>query len=62
MVESLSGEGFDQERASLDDREVVQSLMKGSILPHIVEKMVRMKDAMRFDESFAAYLKVIHFF
>ncbi|EHA8588444.1 hypothetical protein COCNU_scaffold005294G000020 [Cocos nucifera] len=58
MIENSSSEGFDQERAFLDDRKVVQSLMKGSILPHIIDKMVGKEDAERFDESFAAYLEV----
>ena len=59
-AESLSGEGSSLERASLDDQKFIQSLMKGSILLRIVEKMVGMEDAEKFDESFAAYLKVTH--
>ncbi|EHA8589184.1 hypothetical protein COCNU_scaffold008409G000010 [Cocos nucifera] len=59
MVENSNGEGFDQEQASLDDQEVIQSLMKGSILPHIVDKMIRKEDAERFDEFFTIFLKGI---
>ena len=46
----------------MDDREIIQPLMKGSILLHIVEKMVRMEDAERFNESFATYLEVTYSF
>ncbi|EHA8588320.1 hypothetical protein COCNU_scaffold004753G000020 [Cocos nucifera] len=60
-AENSSGEGSNQERASLDDQEVIQSLMKGSILLYIIEKMVGMEDAVRFDESFAAYLELGHY-
>ncbi|KAG1342511.1 hypothetical protein COCNU_05G007400 [Cocos nucifera] len=35
--------------------------MKGSILPHIIKKMVRMEDAERFDESFTTYLELGHY-
>ena len=37
---------------------VIQTLMRGNVLSHIVDKMVWMKDVERFDESFAAYLEV----
>ena len=58
--ENFSGEGSSQEQAFLDDWKVIQFLMKGSILPHIIEKMVGMEDVERFDESFATYLEVTH--
>ncbi|KAG1339274.1 hypothetical protein COCNU_04G015800 [Cocos nucifera] len=51
-VKSSKGEDLSQGQDSLDDREVVQSLMEGSILSHIVE---------RFDESFAAFLELGHY-
>ena len=35
--------------------------MRGSILPHIVDKMVRKEDVERFDESFTAYIEVTNF-
>ncbi|KAG1327672.1 hypothetical protein COCNU_01G016060 [Cocos nucifera] len=62
MVENSNGEGSDQERVSLDDRDVIQSLMKGSILLHIIDKMIKKEDAERFDESFAIFLEVINTF
>ncbi|KAG1362685.1 hypothetical protein COCNU_10G009040 [Cocos nucifera] len=60
-VGSSESGGPDQEQASLDDWEVVQSLMKGSILPHIVAKIPWKGDVERFDESFAAYLELGHY-
>ncbi|EHA8590195.1 hypothetical protein COCNU_scaffold016072G000010 [Cocos nucifera] len=60
-VGSSKSGGPNQEQASLDDREVVQSLMKGSILPHIAVKMLWKGDIKRFDESFAAYLELGHY-
>ncbi|KAG1327701.1 putative ensconsin-like [Cocos nucifera] len=61
MARNSSSEGSSQERAFLDDQEVIQSLMKDSILSYIVDKMVRKEDAERFDESFAAFLKLGHY-
>ncbi|KAG1338010.1 hypothetical protein COCNU_04G003160 [Cocos nucifera] len=61
MIENSSGEGSGQEQASLDDRKIVQSLMRGSILPHIVDKMVRTENVVRFNESFTAFLELGHY-
>ncbi|EHA8587026.1 hypothetical protein COCNU_scaffold001324G000030 [Cocos nucifera] len=60
-IENSGGEGSDQEQASLDDQEIVQSLMRASILPHIIDKIVQMEDAKRFDESLAAFLELGHY-
>ncbi|EHA8586396.1 hypothetical protein COCNU_scaffold000313G000020 [Cocos nucifera] len=60
-IENLSGEGSGQEQASLDDREVIRSLMRGTILSHIVDKMVWMDNAVRFDEFCAAFLELGHY-
>ncbi|KAG1367014.1 hypothetical protein COCNU_13G008040 [Cocos nucifera] len=60
-VESSESGGPNQEQASLDDREVVQSLMKESILLYIATKMLRKGDVERFDESFATYLEHGHY-
>ncbi|EHA8589601.1 hypothetical protein COCNU_scaffold011291G000010 [Cocos nucifera] len=57
-VKHSSGENSGQEQDSLDDWEVIHSLMEGSVLQHIINKMVRKENVKRFDESFAAYLKV----
>ncbi|EHA8586785.1 hypothetical protein COCNU_scaffold000934G000040 [Cocos nucifera] len=35
--------------------------MKGSILSHIIDKMVRKENAERFDESFTAFLELGHY-
>ncbi|EHA8587216.1 hypothetical protein COCNU_scaffold001584G000010 [Cocos nucifera] len=56
-----SGESSDQGKDSLDDQEVVQSLMEGSILLHIIDKMIQMENVERFDKSFAAYLELGHY-
>ncbi|KAG1363590.1 hypothetical protein COCNU_11G004170 [Cocos nucifera] len=60
-VESSESGGPNQEQASLNDREVIQSLVKESILPHITVKMLQKGDIERFDESFAAYLELEHY-
>ncbi|EHA8586789.1 hypothetical protein COCNU_scaffold000938G000010 [Cocos nucifera] len=56
------GKGPSQKQASLNDRKVVHSLMVGSILSHIIKKMFWKDNVERFDESFAAYHKVIDSF
>ncbi|EHA8589439.1 hypothetical protein COCNU_scaffold009866G000010 [Cocos nucifera] len=61
MTKNSGGEGSGQEQASLDDQKVIQTLMRGNVLPHIINKMVRMKDVERFDESFATYLELRHY-
>ena len=38
-VKNSKGEDLSQEQGFLDNREVVQSLMEGSILPHNIERM-----------------------
>ncbi|EHA8588226.1 hypothetical protein COCNU_scaffold004461G000020 [Cocos nucifera] len=55
------GENFGQGQASLDDWEVVHSLIEGSILPHIIDKIVWIENAERFDDSFATYLERGHY-
>ncbi|EHA8587313.1 hypothetical protein COCNU_scaffold001859G000010 [Cocos nucifera] len=60
-IENLGGEGFGQEQASLDDQMVVQTLMTGNVLPHIIDKMVQIEDVERFDEFFAAYFELGHY-
>ncbi|KAG1342513.1 putative ensconsin-like [Cocos nucifera] len=60
-IESSKSGGLDQEQASLDDRKVLQSLMKGSILSHIAAKMLWRGDIERFDESFTTYLELKHY-
>ncbi|EHA8587883.1 hypothetical protein COCNU_scaffold003441G000010 [Cocos nucifera] len=60
-VGSFECGGPDQEQASLEDREIVESLMKESILPHIAAKMLRRGDVERFDESFATYLELRYY-
>ncbi|EHA8587107.1 hypothetical protein COCNU_scaffold001445G000010 [Cocos nucifera] len=60
-VRHSSGENSGQEQASLDDWKVIHSLMEGSTLLHIIDKMVWMENAERFDEFFAAYLKLGHY-
>ncbi|EHA8587614.1 hypothetical protein COCNU_scaffold002825G000020 [Cocos nucifera] len=42
-------------------KRVIQSLMKDSILLHIVDKMIGKENAERFDESFTAFLKLGHY-
>ncbi|EHA8590875.1 putative ensconsin-like [Cocos nucifera] len=61
VAKNFGGKSSNQEQAFLDDREVVQSLMKGSILLHIIDKMIRKEDAERFDESFTSFLKLGHY-
>ncbi|KAG1370910.1 hypothetical protein COCNU_16G000040 [Cocos nucifera] len=61
MIGNSGGEGFDQDQASLDDRKVIQTLMRDNILPHIIDKMVQMEDVERFNESFTAYLEITIF-
>ncbi|EHA8586441.1 hypothetical protein COCNU_scaffold000388G000020 [Cocos nucifera] len=56
-----SGENSGQKQASLDDQEVIHSLMKSSILPYIIDKMIQMENVERFDKSFIAYLKLGHY-
>ncbi|KAG1360662.1 hypothetical protein COCNU_09G001250 [Cocos nucifera] len=56
-----SGKSSSQEQDSLDDQEVIHSLMEESIPPHIIDKMVRKDNAERFDESFATYLELGHY-
>ncbi|KAG1363510.1 hypothetical protein COCNU_11G003370 [Cocos nucifera] len=42
-------------------KRVVQSLMEGSFLLHIIDKMIQMENMERFDESFTAYLELEHY-
>ncbi|EHA8589302.1 hypothetical protein COCNU_scaffold008961G000010 [Cocos nucifera] len=58
-IGNLGGECSSQEQAFLDDRKVIQNLMRGNVLSHIIDKMVRMEDAKRFDESFTTYFESI---
>ncbi|EHA8587254.1 hypothetical protein COCNU_scaffold001711G000010 [Cocos nucifera] len=37
-------ESSSQEQDFLDDREIVHSLMEGSVLPHIIDKMVQIEN------------------
>ncbi|EHA8588953.1 hypothetical protein COCNU_scaffold007393G000010 [Cocos nucifera] len=60
-IENSGGEGSGQEQASLDDQEVIQTLMSGNVLPHIIDYTVRMMDIERFDESFVVYLELGHY-
>ncbi|EHA8586520.1 hypothetical protein COCNU_scaffold000478G000070 [Cocos nucifera] len=60
-AKSFEERDLGQEQGSLDDREVVQALMEGSILPHIVERMHQKDDIERFDKSFAAFLELGHY-
>ncbi|EHA8588603.1 hypothetical protein COCNU_scaffold005955G000020 [Cocos nucifera] len=60
-AKSFAGGDLGQEQDSLDDREVIQALMEGSILPQIVERMHQKDDVERFDESFAAFLELGHY-
>ncbi|EHA8588132.1 hypothetical protein COCNU_scaffold004188G000020 [Cocos nucifera] len=57
-VKRFSGESSDRGQDSLDDQKVIQSLMEGSILPHIIDKMIQTKNVERFDESFTTYLEL----
>ncbi|KAG1330968.1 hypothetical protein COCNU_02G009360 [Cocos nucifera] len=56
-----SGESSGQDQDSLDDQKVIHSLIQGSLLLYIANRMVRKKNAERFDESFTAYFELGHY-
>ncbi|EHA8587673.1 hypothetical protein COCNU_scaffold002951G000030 [Cocos nucifera] len=57
-VKSSEEEDLSQEQDSLNNREVVQSLIEESVLSYIIERMCQKNDIERFDESFTAFLEV----